>query len=198
MRVMKTVGKEMKRKGVTMKRYFDNFPLCCPARIDAAHRPVRAQPPRALELAPRRRLRRLQRAPRRQLPAAVAAGGRLSDLVRRQVRERLRRARRVRHRADRRPAGWDDWHVFAPSRAQYFNYTLNQNGTLRQYTSAEEDYSTDVFTKKAKRCIRVERAGLRPRSTSSSATPPRTAAAAATLAARATAPRSPRRATSAR
>ena len=45
--------------------------------------------------------------------------------------------------------------MLAPSRAQYFNYTLNQNGTLRQYTSAEEDYSTDVFTKKAKRWIRA-------------------------------------------
>ena len=32
MRVMKIVGKEMKRKGVTMKRFYDNFPLCCPAR----------------------------------------------------------------------------------------------------------------------------------------------------------------------
>ena len=44
--------------------------------------------------------------------------------------------------------------MLAPSRAQYFNYTLNQNGTLRQYTDREEDYSTDVFTKKAKRFIR--------------------------------------------
>ena len=44
--------------------------------------------------------------------------------------------------------------MLAPSRAQYFNYTLNQNGTLRQYTDAEEDYSTDVFTKKARNFIR--------------------------------------------
>ena len=32
MRVMKTVNKEMKGKGVTLKNYYDNFPLCCPAR----------------------------------------------------------------------------------------------------------------------------------------------------------------------
>ena len=52
------------------------------------------------------------------------------------------------------PTGWDNWHVLAPSRAQYFSYTLNNNGRLRQYTEREEDYSTDVFTKKAKRFIR--------------------------------------------
>ncbi len=52
------------------------------------------------------------------------------------------------------PRGWDDWHVLAPSRAQYFNYTLNQNGTLRQYSDADEDYSTDVFTQKARNFIR--------------------------------------------
>ena len=44
--------------------------------------------------------------------------------------------------------------MLAPSRAQYFNYTLNNNGSLRQYTDREEDYSTDVFTSKAKRFIR--------------------------------------------
>ena len=32
MRVMKTVNKEMKRKGVTMKNFFANFPWCCPSR----------------------------------------------------------------------------------------------------------------------------------------------------------------------
>ena len=35
MRMMKTVRKEMKRKGVTMKRFYDNFPLCCPVAHDA-------------------------------------------------------------------------------------------------------------------------------------------------------------------
>ena len=38
MRVMKIVGKELKRKGVTMKRFYDNFPLCCPVADDDPHR----------------------------------------------------------------------------------------------------------------------------------------------------------------
>src|SRR5690242_1532522 len=32
MRVMKITAKRLKRNGVTMKHYYDNFPLCCPAR----------------------------------------------------------------------------------------------------------------------------------------------------------------------
>ena len=32
MRVMKITAKKLKRNGVTLKRYYDNFPLCCPAR----------------------------------------------------------------------------------------------------------------------------------------------------------------------
>ena len=45
--------------------------------------------------------------------------------------------------------------MLAPSRAQYFNYTLNQNGNLRKYSDAPEDYSTEVFTKKARNFIRA-------------------------------------------
>ena len=52
------------------------------------------------------------------------------------------------------PSGWNDWHVLAPSRAQYFGYVLNENGNLAQYSEDEEDYSTDIFTKKARRFIR--------------------------------------------
>jgi arylsulfatase A-like enzyme len=52
------------------------------------------------------------------------------------------------------PAGWDDWHVLAPSKAEYFNYTLNENGNLYPYADGEAQYSTTVFTNKAKRFIR--------------------------------------------
>ena len=53
------------------------------------------------------------------------------------------------------PRGWDQWLALAPSTAQYFDYILNQNGGLRQYSSVPEDYSTDRFTTKAKRFIRT-------------------------------------------
>jgi N-acetylglucosamine-6-sulfatase len=45
------------------------------------------------------------------------------------------------------PPGWSDWVSF-PDGA-YYNYTLNQNGTLVKYGSKPEDYSTDVLAAKA-------------------------------------------------
>ncbi|MGH2951319.1 MAG: sulfatase-like hydrolase/transferase, partial [Solirubrobacterales bacterium] len=32
LKVMNTVANQLKDKGVTMKRYYNNFPLCCPSR----------------------------------------------------------------------------------------------------------------------------------------------------------------------
>jgi arylsulfatase A-like enzyme len=47
------------------------------------------------------------------------------------------------------PRGWDEWHV--PVRRLYdeYGYTLNENGRLRAYGSAAEDYLTDVLSAKA-------------------------------------------------
>lgn len=44
------------------------------------------------------------------------------------------------------PPGWDEWHVFAGG---YFNYSLNENGTVRRYGRAAEEYGTDVVARKA-------------------------------------------------
>ncbi len=49
------------------------------------------------------------------------------------------------------PPGWDEWQ--APVRHTEFgnyDYTLNENGTLVDYGSAPEDYSTDVYADKAR------------------------------------------------
>jgi VCBS repeat-containing protein len=48
------------------------------------------------------------------------------------------------------PPGWDDWHAFAKNTpGWYYDYTLNENGTLVNYGSDPEDYSTDVLAAKA-------------------------------------------------
>jgi arylsulfatase A-like enzyme len=44
------------------------------------------------------------------------------------------------------PPGWDDWHANAGG---YFQYNLNENGTLNNYASEPDDYSTDVFRDRA-------------------------------------------------
>ena len=180
MRVMKTVGKELKRKGVTMKRYYDNFPLCCP-------RARRCSPAST---------RTTIRCSRTRRPTAATASS-TSCTATTTCRCGCRRpATGPPTSASTRTAtpsptstapcpatcrGAGTTGTCSRRRAPSTSTTRStRTATLRQYTSAEEDYSTDVFTKKAKRFIRAQRARPRPRSTSSSATRPRTAAAAAT------------------
>ena len=47
-----------------------------------------------------------------------------------------------------RAPGWDSWFV-SQDAIQYFNYTVNDNGTIRTYGSAPSDYYTDVVRDKA-------------------------------------------------
>jgi N-acetylglucosamine-6-sulfatase len=41
------------------------------------------------------------------------------------------------------PPGWDEW--FATSNFEYYDYDVNDNGTLRHFGSDEGDYQTDVL-----------------------------------------------------
>ncbi|GII03736.1 sulfatase family protein [Planobispora takensis] len=47
------------------------------------------------------------------------------------------------------PPGWDEWDVPVRRLYEEYDYTLNENGTLRQYGSAAGDYLTDVLSAKA-------------------------------------------------
>ncbi len=42
------------------------------------------------------------------------------------------------------PPGWDRWSAFVPD-AEYYDYDLNQDGTIRHYGDGPRDYSTDVL-----------------------------------------------------
>ena len=55
------------------------------------------------------------------------------------------------------PPGWDKWYGKVDSLrgdGEYYNYHLNENGTLVQYNSDEQDYETDVLASKAKDYVR--------------------------------------------
>ena len=154
MRVMKRAAKLLKRKGVTMKRFYDNFPLCCPSRSTILtgqyahnHNVLSNSPPDGgygvfNELHGSN-----------YLPIWLQEAGYQTSYIGKYLNGYAEPDEYGTVPSDV-PRGWDNWHVLAPSRAQYFNYTLNNNGSLRQYTDREEDYSTDVFTSKAKRFIR--------------------------------------------
>lgn len=51
------------------------------------------------------------------------------------------------------PPGWDEWVAFNGPQ-DYFDYSLNENGLIRQYADLPADYSTDVLAGKASSFIR--------------------------------------------
>lgn len=51
------------------------------------------------------------------------------------------------------PPGWDLWYAFTQWRARYFDYAVNENGTILQFGHRPDDYSTDVLKERAKRFI---------------------------------------------
>ena len=153
-KVMKVLRKEMKRKGVTMKRYYTNFPLCCPSRATMLtgqyahnHGVLSNQPPDGGF----------------GVFDAKHAGNSANDWLQDAGYTTAYMGKFFNGYAQPDeygnlptyvPPGWDDWRVLAPSAAQYFDYTLNQNGTRADFGEEEEQYSTDKFTVKAKRYIR--------------------------------------------
>jgi arylsulfatase A-like enzyme len=153
-RVMKTLRKEMKDKGVTLKRFYDNFPLCCPARATLLTGQYAHNHGVVSNTAPDGGYGVFNDLHGdNYLPLWLQSAGYTTGYIGKFLNEYAEPDEYGTTPTDV-PKGWNDWRVLAPSRAQYFGYTLNQNGVLTQYTDAEEDYSTDVFTTKAKRFIR--------------------------------------------
>jgi N-acetylglucosamine-6-sulfatase len=163
LRVMKTVNKELKRKGVTFKRFYTNFPLCCPSRTtmltgEYAHNHgvlSNQEPDGGYGVFN-------DRHGNDYLPLWLQRTGYQTSYIGKFLNgyaepdEYGTLPRDV-------PAGWNDWHVLAPSKAEYFNYTLNENGTLTNYVgNTNRAYSTRVFTNKAKRFIRRSAASSSP------------------------------------
>lgn len=58
------------------------------------------------------------------------------------------------------PPGWNEWQAFIS--VDYFDYTINENGTFKSYGADGEDYSTDVLATKAVSFIRNSAASDKP------------------------------------
>lgn len=154
MRIMKTVNKEMKRKGVTMKRFYTNFPLCCPSRATILTGQFAHNHQILSNTAPDGGYGLFNELHgNNNLALWLQAAGYRTGYIGKFLNEYALPDEYGTLPVDV-PRGWDDWRVLAPSRAEYFNYTLNQNGNLVEFSGDEEDYSTDIFTTKAKRFIR--------------------------------------------
>ncbi len=154
LRVMKKVTKEMKRKGTTMKRFYTQFPLCCPSRATMLTGQYAHNHQVLSNSAPTGGYGTFNDIHGdNYLPLWLQDAGYTTGFIGKYMNEYAEPDEYGTTPRDV-PRGWDDWRVLAPSRAQYFNYQLNQNGNIRQYANRKRDYSTDVFTTKAKRFVR--------------------------------------------
>jgi N-acetylglucosamine-6-sulfatase len=59
-----------------------------------------------------------------------------------------------------RPPGWDDW--FAFKTVGYYNYDVNDNGTIKHYGSTNSNYSTNVLNSQVQEFIRANAAPGKP------------------------------------
>ena len=56
------------------------------------------------------------------------------------------------------PTGWSEWFAFwdkGPER-KYYDYTVNHNGTARQYGDREDEYSTDTLARQASGLLQAD------------------------------------------
>lgn len=61
------------------------------------------------------------------------------------------------------PPGWEKWYgLVDPTTYRFYNYTINENGTLRTYGETDADYQTDVLAEKAVSFISSESASSQP------------------------------------
>src|SRR5215208_4487019 len=59
-----------------------------------------------------------------------------------------------------RPPGWEDW--FAFTQLYYYNYDVNDNGTIKHFGTSESDHSTDVLNSQVQEFIGANAAQGKP------------------------------------
>jgi N-acetylglucosamine-6-sulfatase len=59
-----------------------------------------------------------------------------------------------------KPPGWDDW--FAFHQLNYYNYDVNDNGTIKHFGTRSTDYSTDVLNSQVQEFIGASAAPVKP------------------------------------
>lgn len=155
LRVMTTTQKLLAAKGTTFDNSFASFPLCCPSRSTlltgqyAHNHGVFGNSP------PFGGYAKLDHAN----TLAVwlqAAGYRTTHLGKFLNGYGAGNPSEI-------PPGWSEWYASVdPSTYRYWNYTLNENGTLVNYGADEAEYQTDVYARKAVDIVRRQAESRRP------------------------------------
>jgi N-acetylglucosamine-6-sulfatase len=149
MEVMPSVKRLIGDQGVTFDNNFDSFSLCCPSRATfltgqySHNNNVRGNSP------PNGGYQALDKS--NTLPLWLQRGGYYTVHLGKFLNGYGRT------NPTEIPPGWSEWRgAVDPTTYRYYNYTLNENGTLTTYCAVPEPscYQTDVYRDKANEIIR--------------------------------------------
>jgi arylsulfatase A-like enzyme len=151
---MPTLRSEVMQRGLTFTNGFATTPLCCPSRASIMtgqyvhnHGILINRNPNAFGTEPNCFERFRDRGQERQTFATWLQDAGYSTGF---VGKYLNRYPGDMPGADPRyiPPGWDEWFAQVSDNA-YYNYSVNDNGTLRDFARRPEDYVTDVIRQRA-------------------------------------------------
>lgn len=145
MSVMPKVEQLLADEGVVFTNSFVDFPLCCPARASfltgqAAHNHGVLD-----NVPPDGGYARLLPTEGNTLPVWLHQAGYVTALIGKYLNGYGSGD------ATHVPPGWDTWNgvPHGLGKHEYYNYTINEDGTLHAYGSSPSDYQTDVLAQKA-------------------------------------------------
>jgi N-acetylglucosamine-6-sulfatase len=139
MRFMDAVNAQVGGAGATFANSFASFPLCCPSRATYLTGQYPHNHGVMANQAPDGGFAKLDSS--NTLPVWLQQAGYHTAHVGKYLNG-------YEQFPDLEPAGWSEW--YGSTRTyRFYDYTLNENGTLVTYGTAAEQYQTDVYTQKA-------------------------------------------------
>jgi arylsulfatase A-like enzyme len=152
LRVMPNLLSLVAERGTTFANSFASTPLCCPSRATFLSGQYRHNHGVLDNTPPDGGYQRFDNT--RALPVWLQAAGYWTAHVGKYLNGYGRR------RPTEVPPGWSEWHGSVdPSTYRYFDFTLNQNGTLVRYRDV---YQTDLYKQRALEIIRRRAAEEQP------------------------------------
>jgi N-acetylglucosamine-6-sulfatase len=146
LKAMRNVDRLLAREGATLTQAIVTFPLCCPSRATFLTGQYAHNHRVLSNVAPSGGYGRLDHATT--LPVWLRRGGYYTA----HVGKHLNGYGRARPKEI--PPGWSEWYgAVEPSVYRYWDFTVNENGTLVRY-KRRADYQTDVFARRAADVIR--------------------------------------------
>ncbi len=144
MRVMSNVQQQLAAQGVTFANNFVSFSLCCPSRATfmtgqyGHNNTIMGNAP------PQGGYEKFRPTEGEALPVWLQRAGYRTVHIGKFLNGYGRSD------STHVPAGWSEWYgSIDPSTYRFYDYTLNENGSLVHYGSSAAEYQADVYTRKA-------------------------------------------------